>query len=91
VSTEVKLVWCLRDADDHSDHPDLQEKVRRAIIDGHIAPEDFNGVSCLIGEVLSFIADMGVQDPEMNVLGQKGIHKRKPKVKEEDGNEVGSV
>ena len=26
----------------------------------------------------------------MNVLGQKGIHKRKPKVKEEDG-EVSSI
>ncbi|KAK0633096.1 poly polymerase and DNA-ligase Zn-finger region-domain-containing protein [Immersiella caudata] len=40
--------WDLLDGyDELNDHPDLQEKVRRAIIDGHIAPEDFNGVSFL--------------------------------------------
>ena len=28
-----------------SDHPDVQERVKQAIKQGHIAPEDFNGVS----------------------------------------------
>lgn len=27
------------------DHPDVQEKVKQAIKQGHIAPEDFKGVS----------------------------------------------
>lgn len=30
-----------------NNHPDLQEKVRRVIIQGFIDPEDFNGVSAL--------------------------------------------
>ena len=28
-----------------SDHPDVQEKIRRVITQGHIDPDDFNGVS----------------------------------------------
>lgn len=28
-----------------SDHPEVQEKIRRVIKQGHIDPEDFNGVS----------------------------------------------
>jgi len=31
-------------------HPDLQEKVRRVIEQGHIDPEDWNGVNSLIHE-----------------------------------------
>jgi len=27
-----------------SDHPDVQEKVRRAVTQGHLDPEDFKGV-----------------------------------------------
>lgn len=26
------------------DHPEIQEKVRRVVMQGHIDPEDFNGV-----------------------------------------------
>ena len=36
----------LHPSDNDSDHPDLQEKVRRCVNQGFIDPEDFNGV-CL--------------------------------------------
>ncbi|EHL00705.1 hypothetical protein M7I_3336 [Glarea lozoyensis 74030] len=39
-----------------SHFPDLQQKVREVVEQGHIHPEDFNG------------------DPEMNKLGEKGLH-----------------
>lgn len=32
--------------DEMGDHPDLQAKIRKAVKQGHIAPEDFNGVGC---------------------------------------------
>lgn len=37
---------CLHPSDNDSDHPDLQEKVRRCVNQGFIDLEDFNGV-CL--------------------------------------------
>lgn len=30
------------------DHPEAREKVQRVITQGHIDPEDFNGVSILL-------------------------------------------
>jgi hypothetical protein len=32
-----------------SSHPELEEKVRRCVMQAHIDPEDFNGVSILDG------------------------------------------
>lgn len=44
-------------------HPDLQEKVRNAIIQGRIDPEDFNGVSpflwsCFLASERSFLSGL---------------------------------
>jgi len=37
----------------HSDHPDIQEKIRRVIEQGHIDEEDFNGVSLFLTDCFS--------------------------------------
>lgn len=34
-----------------SDHPEIQEKIRRVVEQGHIDDEDFNGVS-LLGQLV---------------------------------------
>ncbi|KAL2169718.1 hypothetical protein VTG60DRAFT_5771 [Thermothelomyces hinnuleus] len=58
--------------EDLEDRPDIREKIKRVIRQGHIDPEDFNG------------------DPEMNVPGQKGIHRRQKKAKTEPEAEPAS-
>ncbi|AEO54679.1 hypothetical protein MYCTH_2297494 [Thermothelomyces thermophilus ATCC 42464] len=58
--------------EDLEDRPDIREKIKRVIRQGHIDPEDFNG------------------DPEMNVPGQKGIHRRQKKTKTEPEAEPAS-
>lgn len=78
------------------DFPVLREKVQRVITQGHIDPEDFKGVSYTLYTGLdpAFLTDIPfsiIQDPEMNKLGQRGIHskkKKEPKASEEDEEEV---
>jgi hypothetical protein len=46
VSCEPHIALCLLLTSDRA-HPDIQEKIRRVIKQGHIDPKDFNGVSAL--------------------------------------------
>lgn len=61
------------DKDSLQKHPEFQAKVRRVITQGFIDPEDWRGVS--FTELLLSILFLTtcLQDPEMNVLGQKGM------------------
>lgn len=85
------------------DHPEMQEKVRRVVMQGYIDPEDWKGVSSLIIplELLSpFLprhSRPGItnrkQDPEMNTLGQSGTRtsESKRKIKEQKSAEMGDL
>lgn len=70
------------------DHPDVQEKVKQAIKQGHIAPEEFKGVSNA-HKMQYYRADANVrQDPEYNKPGQKAIRGRATKAKAKKDDEV---
>ncbi len=58
-----------------SDHPEIQEKIRRCVKQGHIDPEDFKGVwtPAQYHRVLILADLQRHQDPEKNKPGEKGI------------------
>lgn len=76
--------------------PVLREKVQRVITQGYIDPEDFKGVSISsyqvpVQDVVEYpllTLPFRIKDPEMNILGQRGIHAKTKKAKaSEDGEE----